>query len=110
MGQPDAARSAGREIFPVYRIKPSHYDDDGYVIQWFRSAIPSNSLASMYGILLDCVERRVLDVEIRAQDETNTRVVPQQIIRAIRERGGRGSSSRSTRSATASRISSRRRG
>jgi len=21
-------------------IKPSHYDDDGYVIQWFRSAIP----------------------------------------------------------------------
>jgi len=94
MGQPDAARSAGREIFPVYLIKPSHYDDDGYVIQWFRSAIPSNSLASMYGILRDCVERGVLgddvDVEIRAHDETNTRIVPQRIIRAIRARGGRG--------------------
>jgi hypothetical protein len=24
-------------------IKPSHYDDEGYVIQWLRSAIPSNT-------------------------------------------------------------------
>jgi hypothetical protein len=30
--------------FSLMLIKPSHYDDDGYVIQWFRSAIPSNSL------------------------------------------------------------------
>jgi hypothetical protein len=28
-------------------IKPTHYDDDGYPIQWFRSAIPSNTLAWM---------------------------------------------------------------
>ena len=32
--------------FRLILVKPSHYDDDGYVIQWFRSAIPSNSLAA----------------------------------------------------------------
>jgi hypothetical protein len=29
--------------FCLLLVKPSHYDDDGYVIQWFRSAIPSVS-------------------------------------------------------------------
>ncbi len=33
--------------FALLLVKPSHYDDDGYVIQWFRSAIPSNSLAAL---------------------------------------------------------------
>src|SRR4026209_453441 len=32
--------------FLIILIKPSHYDDNGYVIQWFRSPIPSNSLAA----------------------------------------------------------------
>src|ERR1700730_3508709 len=30
--------------FRVALIKPSHYDDDGYVIQWWRSFIPSPRL------------------------------------------------------------------
>ncbi len=64
--------------FHLILIKPSHYDDEGYVIQWVRSSIPSNSMAAIYGLALDCAERRVLgpDVEIRitALDETNTRV------------------------------------
>jgi hypothetical protein len=29
--------------FQLVLIKPSHYDADGYVIQWARSGIPSNS-------------------------------------------------------------------
>ncbi len=62
--------------FSLVLIKPSHYDDDGYVIQWFRSAIPSNSLACLYGLALECAENKVLgdDVElsIHAFDETNT--------------------------------------
>ena len=37
--------------FTAILIKPSHYDADGYVIQWRRSTIPSNSLASVYGLL-----------------------------------------------------------
>ena len=59
-------------------IKPSHYDDDGYVIRWWRSMIPSNSLAAVYGIATDCRRRRVLgdeiDIDILPMDEMNTRI------------------------------------
>src|SRR5215831_10907790 len=69
--------------FCLVLIKPSHYDDDGYVIQWLRSAIPSNSLACLYGLALDCAQRKVLgddvELEIHAIDETNTRIRPAQI-------------------------------
>ena len=41
--QPLRASSSGttaaREDFSLILVKPSHYDDDGYVIQWFRSAV-----------------------------------------------------------------------
>ncbi len=85
---------ADRTTFRLFLIKPSHYDDDGYVIQWVRSEIPSNTMAALNGIALDCIERRVLgdhvDIEIIAQDETNTRIRPRRIIRAIKESGGKG--------------------
>ena len=42
------------KVFHLFLIKPSHYDDDGYVIQWVRSSIPANTLAAMYGLALDC--------------------------------------------------------
>src|SRR5467141_422851 len=79
--------------FSIVLIKPSHYDDDGYVIQWLRSAIPSNSLAVLYGLARDCDERRVLgadvSIEIHAYDETNCRIRPDRIARMI-ERAGAG--------------------
>ena len=37
--------------FQLVLIKPSHYDDDGYVIRWWRAMTPSNSLAAVYGIV-----------------------------------------------------------
>ena len=40
----------GAGTFLLELIKPSHYDDDGYVIQWWRGSVPSNSLASLYGL------------------------------------------------------------
>lgn len=80
--------------FHLFLIKPSHYDDDGYVIQWARSSIPANTLAALNGLALDCAARRVLgdDVEIRITvwDETNTRIRTDAIIRAISGSGGRG--------------------
>ena len=83
-----------RQVFNLFLIKPSHYDDDGYVIQWARSSIPANTLAALYGLALECAERRVLgaDVEIRITvwDETNTRIRPERIVGAIRAGGGRG--------------------
>jgi len=61
--------------FRIALIKPSHYDDDGYVIQWRRSTIPSNSLASVYGLLVQCAEEGALGpetaIEIEAYDECN---------------------------------------
>jgi radical SAM superfamily enzyme YgiQ (UPF0313 family) len=69
---------AARRRFQLVLIKPSHYDDDGYVIRWWRAMTPSNSLAAVYGIAADCAERRVLgpdvDIDIEVIDETNTRV------------------------------------
>src|SRR5437763_5685794 len=77
--------------FCLILVKPSHYDDDGYVIQWSRSAIPSNSLAALYGLAKDCAERRVLGddvaLQIEAIDETNDRVVPEKLARIIDKAG-----------------------
>ena len=74
-------------------IKPTHYDDDGYPIQWIRSAIPSNTLACLNGLAEDAQWRAVLggDVEIwlHTYDETNRRVRPDRIIRDIDRAGGR---------------------
>jgi len=65
-------------VFHLILIKPSHYDDDGYVLQWAHASTPSNTLATLYGLALDCMERKVLgeDVEIRLHvlDETVNRV------------------------------------
>ena len=64
--------------FQLVLIKPSHYDDDGYVIRWWRAMTPSNSLAAVYGIAADCAKRQVLGpdvaIDIEVIDETNTRV------------------------------------
>jgi radical SAM superfamily enzyme YgiQ (UPF0313 family) len=76
--------------FRLFLIKPSHYDDDGYVIQWLRSPIPSNSLASLYGLALDCAERRVLGntaIEVQAFDETNSRIHPKRLAASIEAAG-----------------------
>jgi len=84
----------GKRRFHLYLIKPSHYDEDGYVIQWKRSAIPSNTLAALHELAVDCRARRVLgddiDIDITAIDETNTRVRPERIARAIAYGGGLG--------------------
>jgi radical SAM superfamily enzyme YgiQ (UPF0313 family) len=76
--------------FCLVLIKPSHYDDDGYVIQWFRSAIPSNSLAALYGLARDSKARRILgdtDIDIDAIDETNDRVRVDEIAKRIHAAG-----------------------
>jgi Radical SAM superfamily len=86
--------SRPRRRFQLVLIKPSHYDADGYVIQWVSSAIPSNSLAAVYALACDSVERQVLgpdvDVDITVMDETNTRVRIKSILARFRRHGGFG--------------------
>jgi hypothetical protein len=78
---------AARKVFRLVLIKPSHYDDNGYVIQWVRSAIPSNTLASLHALAADSAARKVLgsevDIVIEAYDETNTRIKPSRIARRV---------------------------
>src|SRR4051794_34329035 len=80
--------------FQLVLIKASHYDDDGYVIQWVRSSIPANSLACVYTLASDAAARQVLGpdvaIDITAMDETNTRVKVDDIIALIRRHGGFG--------------------
>ena len=82
---------ASSRRFALVLIKPSHYDDDGYVIQWFRSAIPSNSLACLYGLAKQCGEEKIfgdgVEFEIHAFDETNTVIRTERIARLIEEAG-----------------------
>jgi hypothetical protein len=79
--------------FTIVMIKPSHYDDDGYPITWYRSIIPSNTLAALYGLGRDCARRNVLgegvDIHLETYDETHQRVTPRRIIADLKRRGGK---------------------
>ncbi|MGH6939869.1 B12-binding domain-containing radical SAM protein [Hypericibacter sp.] len=85
---------AAKRRFQLVLIKPSHYDDDGYVIRWWRAMIPSNSLAAMYGIAADCAQRRVLgpdvEIDIAVIDETNSRIDVSALLTGLRRRDGFG--------------------
>ncbi len=103
----DAGTARGGEAsaqrrFHVTLIKPSHYDKDGYVIQWWKAWIPSNSLAALYGLTQDLQERRVLGAEVElaidAYDEMNIVIPYNKIIarhrRAAAEHAGDGEEGR----------------
>ena len=89
----ESATSAAAPLFHFVMIKPTHYDDDGYPIQWLRSAIPSNTLACLNGLAEDARARQVLgegvEIRLHTYDETNRRVRPDKIIRMVRQEGGR---------------------
>ena len=78
------ARPRSRRRFSILLIKPSHYDEDGYVIRWWRSTMPSNSLAVVDALARSAAQRRVLGpdihIEVSAIDETNKRVPLKSII------------------------------
>jgi radical SAM superfamily enzyme YgiQ (UPF0313 family) len=79
--------------FDFIMIKPSHYDDDGYPIVWWRTILPSNSLAALNGLARDAAARQVLGPDVAFNlvpiDECNQHIVPARIIRDIRRRGSR---------------------
>ena len=83
-----------KKKFFVELIKPSHYDDDGYVIQWMKSFIPSNSLACIYGLTHDAAVRNTLgdDVEfvVNSYDEMNAVIPIADIISRFKKNEGYG--------------------
>ena len=72
----------------VVLIKPSKYDDDGYVIRFWRGVLPSNTLNVLHGLTVDVARRRLLgDIEIRVDtfDETAQKVPVKKIVEWSRE-------------------------
>lgn len=88
MGPAPRSSNTSHHRFQLVLIKPSHYDDDGYVIRWWRAMIPSNSLAALYGLALDCADRNVLGpdvaMDVEPIDEMVTRVHIPSIIARFR--------------------------
>src|SRR4030081_2567649 len=86
--------SAPKRRFQLVLIKPSHYDDDGYVIQWMRAFVPSNTLAVLYSLGRDSGLRSVLGpdtaIDITVIDEIHTRVKIKQLLSLFRRHGGFG--------------------
>jgi len=82
------------KTFILELVKPSHYDDDGYVIQWWRGSVPSNSLAGVYGLALDARRRQVLgddvQIELGVCDETAAVLPLRRIVRRFKRNGLNG--------------------
>jgi radical SAM superfamily enzyme YgiQ (UPF0313 family) len=84
----------GAGTFLLELLKPSHYDDDGYVIQWWRGSVPANSLSSLYGLARDAQQRQVLGgdvaLEVEVRDETTAMLPLRRIIRRFQRNRLRG--------------------
>ena len=80
-----------RSRFKIILIKPSHYDEAGYVIQWHRSRMSSASLAAAYGELTACAQAGALGpevgIEIETHDEANTVIDAKAMIASLRAAG-----------------------
>ena len=84
----------GRKIerLQIVLIKPSKYDDDGYVIRFWKSVLPSNTLNVLHGLTEDIIQRRVfgeLPIDVITFDETAEKVPLKKIVRWSREPGTR---------------------
>jgi radical SAM superfamily enzyme YgiQ (UPF0313 family) len=78
--------------FHIVLIKPSKYDDDGYVIRFWKGVLPSNTLNVLHGLTEDIKTRQVfgtLPIEVTTFDETAEKVPLAKIIRWSKETGAK---------------------
>lgn len=71
-------------------IKPSKYDDDGYVIRFWKGVLPSNTLNVLHGLTEDVKARGVfpgLTIEVVTFDETAEKIPVKKIVRWSRQPG-----------------------
>jgi radical SAM superfamily enzyme YgiQ (UPF0313 family) len=74
----------------VVLIRPSRYDEDGYVVRHWRGTLPSNTLSCLHGLTQDAVASGALApiaVEVHAFDEGVDRVDPRRLGRTFRQPG-----------------------
>jgi len=66
----DATARTARGRLGALLIKPSRYDEEGYVIQWWRSFIVANVLAVVAGIVKDAAARQCLGTSVAIEQRT----------------------------------------
>lgn len=74
----------------VILIRPSKYDDDGYVVRHWRGTLPSNTLSCLNSLTEDAVrsgEFGPVDVRVELIDEIVSRVDPSALGRRFRRDG-----------------------
>ncbi len=58
------------------------------MIRWWRAIIPSNSLAAIYGVALDCIAHKALgediDIDLEAMDEFSQRIDIDRLVRRFK--------------------------
>lgn len=64
----------------LYLIKPTQYDDEGYVVRHWRGVLPSNTLACLAGLTEEVVAKKrlgesVLWLQTRHRSEAEQRVI-----------------------------------
>ena len=80
------ARS-GIKTVHLYLIKPSQYDDDGYVVRHWRGVLPSNTLACLAGLTEEVIQQKELgdvSVEVHLLDEAVDKIPVKKICRSQR--------------------------
>jgi hypothetical protein len=81
-----------RSRLSVLLIRPSKYDDEGYVIRHWRGVLPSNTLNCLYGLTDEVIRSGALGgvrVTVRAFDEAVDRIDPRRLARRHLRRGSR---------------------
>ena len=71
----------------VILVRPSRYDDEGYVVRHFRGVLPSNTLSCLNSLTHDAVRQGALpgiDVRVEVIDEIVTKVDPARLGRRFR--------------------------
>ena len=72
----------------IVLIKPSKYDDEGFVIRHFRGVLPSNTLACLSSLTQDVAKRELLGTEteltVELIDDTVQKIPVKRIIRSNR--------------------------
>ncbi|MCZ6906431.1 MAG: radical SAM protein [Deltaproteobacteria bacterium] len=80
----ESVKHNGVKRLEVVLIKPSKYDDEGYVIRFWKGVLPSNTLNVLHGLTEDVRDRGVLGnikINIVTFDETAEKIPVKKIIR-----------------------------
>ncbi|HEY7490979.1 MAG TPA: radical SAM protein [Candidatus Tectomicrobia bacterium] len=86
-----AARTQHIRGLHIVLLKPSKYDDNGYVLRHWRGVLPSNTLSCLYALTEDIKQRRALrddlDITVEVLDEAVHKINVPHIVRHSRRKG-----------------------